>query len=543
MELREITPIKKLMEQELTKKKVCAYARVSTLKDVAHMSFDTQVQIYTNMITERSDWDFVGVYADEGKSGTNTHRRPQFSQMLELAKAGHIDLIITKSISRFSRNVIDTVSILQDLRSHSVEVWFENENISSFDPKIEFVMTVLSGMAEEEARNVSENVKWNVRKQFSEGKFYIVTKGFLGYKRDEAGNLVIDEEEAKIVRTIFKRYTSGIGVTSIVKWLNNNQIKTTYNKGAWYLNAVYGILKNEKYTGNAILQKTVRPNFRARLKVQNDELPKYYVENSHPPIISQEMFDKAQTIRKIQVEKYHHTVSSVVVKDKYNKTTKYAGLLKCSLCGKNYTHRTSHKSSYSESVVTCSSNKQRKQCANDPISTPTLDRAIENQLRYIIKHKKEVLNLAYVAIERNPKRLTLLASKEAHEAQIEALQGKMANLEGYADEFHQQVVEKIKSELLQLYVEYSNEKNLLATRYNPEVVKQTLNSIITEHAKDETIDQLLVNLIDHIFVRDKNHLEFHFKHVEGIGDLKTHALEVIYSIRKTQYRLEHYIMF
>ena len=531
------------MEQELTKKKVCAYARVSTLKDVSHMSFDTQVQTYTKMITERSDWDFVGVYADEGKSGTNTHRRPQFSRMLELAKSGHIDLIITKSISRFSRNVIDTVSILQDLRNQGVEVWFENENISSFDPKIEFVMTILSGMAEEEARNVSENVKWNVRKQFSEGKFYIVTKGFLGYKRDDVGNLVIDEEEAKIVRTIFERYTSGIGVTQIVRWLNNNQIKTTYNKGAWYLNAVYGILKNEKYTGNAILQKTVRPNFRARLKVPNEELPKYYVENSHLPIITQEMFDKAQTIRKGQVEKYHHTVSSVVVKDKYNKTTKYAGLLRCSLCGKNYTHRTSRKSSYSASVVSCSSNKHRKQCANDPISTPILDQAIENQLRYIIKLKKEILNLAYAAIEQNPKRRALLASKEAHEAQIEALQRELASLEDYADEFHQQVIEKIKSELLRLNVEYANEKNLLATRYHPEVVKQTLDAIITEHAKDETMDQLLIELIDHIAVRDKNHLEFHLKHVKGSGNLKTEALEVIYFIRKTQYRLEHYIVF
>jgi len=463
--------------------------------------------------------------------------------MLELAKSGHIDLIITKSISRFSRNVIDTVSILQDLRNQGVEVWFENENISSFDPKIEFVMTILSGMAEEEARNVSENVKWNVRKQFSEGKFYIVTKGFLGYKRDDVGNLVIDEEEAKIVRTIFERYTSGIGVTQIVRWLNNNQIKTTYNKGAWYLNAVYGILKNEKYTGNAILQKTVRPNFRARLKVPNEELPKYYVENSHLPIITQEMFDKAQTIRKGQVEKYHHTVSSVVVKDKYNKTTKYAGLLRCSLCGKNYTHRTSRKSSYSASVVSCSSNKHRKQCANDPISTPILDQAIENQLRYIIKLKKEILNLAYAAIEQNPKRRALLASKEAHEAQIEALQRELASLEDYADEFHQQVIEKIKSELLRLNVEYANEKNLLATRYHPEVVKQTLDAIITEHAKDETMDQLLIELIDHIAVRDKNHLEFHLKHVKGSGNLKTEALEVIYFIRKTQYRLEHYIVF
>lgn len=543
MELREITPIETLIENEFKKKNVCAYARVSTLKDVAHMSFDTQVQTYTKMITERSDWNFIGVYADEGKSGTNTNRRTKFSQMLEMAKRGHIDLIITKSISRFSRNVIDTISILQDLRNHKVEVWFENENISSFDPKIEFVISVLSGMAEEEARNVSENVKWNVRKQFSEGKFFIVTKGFLGYKRDEAGNLVIDEEEANVVRTIFEMYTSGIGVTQIVQWLNYNHIKTTYNKGPWYLNGVYGILKNEKYTGNAILQKTIRPNFKARLKVTNEVLPKYYVENSHLPIISQAMFDKAQSIRERQVEKYHHTIASVVEKEKYNKSTKYAGLLRCPLCGKNYTHRCGGKTAYSESIMVCASNKLSKHCPNEPISTPNLEKAIESQLKYIIKHKKEVLNLAFVATERHPERLTLLASKEAHEAKMEALQAKLSSIEGNSDEFHQQVSQEIKNELLQLNIDYARERNLLLSKYNPEVVKQTLNSIITQHAKDEKMDQLFIDLIDNITVRCKDQLEFHLKHVEGTGDLKTDELEVNYYIRKTKYRLEHYIVF
>ena len=543
MDIREITSIETLIDNQVRKKNVCAYARVSTLKDVAHLSFDTQVQTYTKMIMERSDWNFIGVFADEGKSGTNMSKRTQFQTMIGMAKSGLIDLIITKSISRFSRNVVDTITILQNLKQAKVEVWFENENISSFDPKIEFVISVLSGMAEEEARNVSENVKWNVRKRFSEGKFYIVAKGFLGYKYDEDRNLVIDEDEAAVVRKIYEMYTTGIGVSEIIRHLNSNNIKTTYNKGKWYGNAIYNILKNEKYTGNALLQKTVRPSFKAKLKVKNETLPMYYVENSHPPIVTQEQFNKAQEIRKAQIEKFHHITSEKIDKDMYNQHTKYAGMLKCPYCGKSYIRRKKNTNSeYSRNMMMCPSNKMIKTCPGENISVSILDKAILNQLKYIISNKKDFLNLVYKAVESNPQRLSLLLVKEATEAKILGLQAKKQQLLDPINEFELKVMEEINNELNDSSLELPSINNQLSKTYQPEQVKNTINNILLKQAKSNDFDSLLGELIKSITVINKNNIEFRIKHVECSGLLKTKSLFVNYIVRKIENRLEHYVM-
>lgn len=260
MNIREVINHDTLIDDK--KKRVCAYARVSTLKDTAQNSFDTQVKTYTDFILSNPSWQFAGVYADEGKSGTNYDSRPQFKLMIEVARNKMIDLIITKSISRFARNTIDCLSILNQLKEWGTEVWFENENISSFDPKIEFVISVLSGIAEEEARNVSENVKWNVRNRFKEGKFYVVTKRFMGYTHDENGNLVIVEEEAKVVKKIFDMYTSGSSIPSIIKWLESNHIKTVLGKDKWYRGAIIGIVS----TINPILM--IKRNLKINIQIK-----------------------------------------------------------------------------------------------------------------------------------------------------------------------------------------------------------------------------------------------------------------------------------
>src|SRR5690554_6757959 len=169
-------------KQHFNKKNVCAYARVSSDKDLQLTSFEAQVSYYTNYILKNDNWNFVGVYFDEGISGTSTNNRDGFNLMIDLAKLGQIDLIITKSISRFSRNTIDTLTLLRELKTYGTEVFFEKENISSFDNKIEFVISVLASMAEEESRNISDNVKWGVRKGFKKGEFFLNTQLMLGYK-------------------------------------------------------------------------------------------------------------------------------------------------------------------------------------------------------------------------------------------------------------------------------------------------------------------------------------------------------------------------
>ncbi|MBI9010449.1 MAG: recombinase family protein, partial [Tenericutes bacterium] len=215
----EIIDFNKIEEQDRLKN-VCAYARVSTKKELQETSLDLQVETYTKMIMENPEWNFVGVYSDVGKSGTDTKYREQFNQMIELAVAGGIDLIITKSISRFARNTIDCLNIIQELKRHNIEVWFEKENISSFDPKVELTITIYASVAEEESKINSENSLWGVKKRFEDGIVPMVTSRVLGYKRDKKGEIAIDEDEAKIVRKVFTLYSKGYSQGYIAEELN-----------------------------------------------------------------------------------------------------------------------------------------------------------------------------------------------------------------------------------------------------------------------------------------------------------------------------------
>ena len=186
------------------KRKVAAYARVSTDQEEQLTSYEAQVDYYTNYIKSRDDWEFVDVYTDEGISGTSTKHREGFNKMVEYAMAGNIDLIITKSVSRFARNTVDSLTTIRKLKDIGCECYFEKENIWTFDGKGELLLTIMSSLAQEESRSISENVKWGHRKRFADGKVTVPFGHFLGYKRGEDGNLVIDEEQAVIVKRIYQ---------------------------------------------------------------------------------------------------------------------------------------------------------------------------------------------------------------------------------------------------------------------------------------------------------------------------------------------------
>ncbi len=185
------------------KRRVAGYARVSTDHEEQQTSYEAQVDYYTSYIKGREDWEFVSVYTDEGISATSTTKRSGFNKMVEDALAGHIDLIITKSVSRFARNTVDSLTTIRKLKEHKVECYFEKENIWTFDSKGELLLTIMSSLAQEESRSISENVTWGQRKRFADGKVTVPFKRFLGYDRGEDGNLVINEEQAEIVRKIY----------------------------------------------------------------------------------------------------------------------------------------------------------------------------------------------------------------------------------------------------------------------------------------------------------------------------------------------------
>ncbi|MDD4135420.1 MAG: recombinase family protein, partial [Eubacteriales bacterium] len=249
-----------------TKRKVAAYARVSTGTEEQLTSYEAQVDYYTAYIQGTPDWLFAGVYTDEGISALSTRNRDGFNRMVSDALAGKIDLIVTKSVSRFARNTVDSLTTVRKLKQHKVEVFFEKENIYTFDGKGELLLTILSSLAQEESRSISDNVKWGQRKRFADGKVSLPYKKFLGYEKGEDGRPAIVESEAVIVRMIYRLFMEGMTPSAIAKRLKEAGILTPGGKTVWQASTVRSILTNEKYRGDAILQKSFTVDFLTKKK-------------------------------------------------------------------------------------------------------------------------------------------------------------------------------------------------------------------------------------------------------------------------------------
>lgn len=292
-----ITPDEKRAPAEPGKKvrRVAGYARVSTDKDEQFTSYASQIDYYTKYIGEREGWSLVKIYSDEGISGTSIKHRVGFRQMISDALDGKIDLIVTKSISRFARNTVDSLTTIRRLKDAGVECFFEKENIYTFDSKGEFLITILSSLAQEESRSLSENVTWGTRRRFADGKYCIHYSEFLGYRRGEDGAPEVDEAEASVVRRIFFMCLEGNSTYKIAKALTLDGVPTPMGKGVWSSSVVKSILTNERYVGDALLQKTYCTDFLTKKRKKNEgEIPQYYVKNGHPAIISRELFDEAR---------------------------------------------------------------------------------------------------------------------------------------------------------------------------------------------------------------------------------------------------------
>lgn len=234
------------------------------------------------------------IYA-ECASGTQLKKRPEFMQMINACKQGKIDLILTKSISRFGRNMLDTLRTLYELFNLGVKVYFEKENLNNFDKEMRTMMGIYAGFAQEESKNMSDNIKWGIRERMREGKVCLNCTRFLGYDKDENGRLVVVESEAVIVRKIFELYLKGFGVRRIKKFLEENGIKTVTGKDVWSTSTIDRILSNEKYVGDVLMQKSFTEDFLTGKRRKNEgELAMYFIENDHEAIIEREIFEAVQ---------------------------------------------------------------------------------------------------------------------------------------------------------------------------------------------------------------------------------------------------------
>lgn len=282
-------------EVKVHKTRVAAYCRVSTEYEEQESSYEVQVEHYTTYIKSNPEWELVEVYADDGISGTNTKKRDEFNRMIEDCNAGKIDMILTKSISRFSRNTVDCLKYTRELKALNIAVFFEKENINTLDAKGEVLITIMAALAQQESESLSANVRLGIQFRNQQGKVQVNHNRFLGYTKDENGKLIIDPEEAEIVRRIYAEYLDGASFLQIKRRLEADGIRNGAGNKKWYESNIKQILTNEKYIGDALLQKTYTVSVLEKKRVNNDGLvPKYYVEGSHEPIIDKNVFLRVQ---------------------------------------------------------------------------------------------------------------------------------------------------------------------------------------------------------------------------------------------------------
>ena len=408
--------------------RVAAYCRVSSGKDAMLHSLSAQVSRYSEFIQRRPGWAYAGVYADEALTGTKDNR-PEFQRLLADCRAGKIDRVLTKSVSRFARNTVTLLETVRELKELGVAVYFEEQNIDSLSGDGELMLTILASFAQEESKSVSDNCKWRIRKDFSEGKPMNLPLLY-GYRR-EKGRIVIDEEEAEIVRFIFRSCLNGMGKGRITETLREQGIPCRLG-GEWQTETVSGILKNEKYTGDALLQKTYIENHLTKRKCFNrGELPQYYAENTHPAIIDHETYERVQALIAERREKAN------VQKDV---TARYpfTGLIVCGCCGAHY-HRRTNPTRITWQCVTYL-RRGKKHCAAKQIPEETLLSLTREALGVPEITEENIRTLAEIQIPC-PNHI-LFVFKDGHE--IERIWQDRSRAESWTDEMKETARARMK---------------------------------------------------------------------------------------------------
>jgi len=362
---QKVNSITHLPTNSIKKIRVAAYARVSTKQEEQVNSYEAQIDYYTKYIAKRPDWEFVGMYSDKGITGTSRKHRVGFNKMIADAMDGKIDKIIMKSVQRFARNTLDTIGLARQLKEKGVEVYFEETNTSTLDANGELSLTIMASIAQEESRNISENVKWGKKKRYAEGITSCGYKQFLGYDKhptDPKKGFIVNEEQAKVVRLIYKLFMKGKTLSYIANFLEENGYKSPAGKDTWRITTIQSILTNEKYKGDANIRKTYVKDFLSHELVKNNgEVDSYYVEEHHDPIINPDEWEI------VQVEMRRRKEMDVT----YGCTNTFASRLICGDCGSYYGQKVWHSNDkYRKLVYRCNGkfDKTHQKC-----TTPTLD--------------------------------------------------------------------------------------------------------------------------------------------------------------------------
>ena len=427
--------------REIRKLRVAAYCRVSTELEQQQSSYDIQIEYYTRHIMQNPNWIFAGVFADDGRSATNTFRRDDFNQLMNQCMKGKVDMVITKSISRFARNTVDCISWVRKLKEKNVAVYFEKENLNTLDDSTEMILTILSSQAQEESRAISTNVKWGYARKFEKGES--TGQRSYGFRKAPTGEMCIVEEEAAVIRNMARWFLDGDSLERIKHRLEDAGIETTTGKKTWSTGTIYNILTNEKIMGDVLLQKTFTADYLTKRRVKNSGQQKqYYVKNHHEAIIPKTVYYKIQEeIARRSSLKKAGTRKGKTAQGVYSSKYALTGIMVCNECGAHYRRTTWAKNGKKVIVWRCINRLEHgtKQCHESPtLKEEVIQEAIMGKLHglSIDQEEENFLNGVKEDILRAARVVGGACTEEEIDKTIEELRDQLMDYVGMAAREH-----------------------------------------------------------------------------------------------------------
>jgi len=502
--------------------RVAAYCRVSTEQEEQQNSYQVQISYYTDLINKKKEWTLAGIFADEGISGTQTKKRTEFNRMIRMCKNKKIDLVITKSISRFARNTVDCLEYVRQLKDLGIGVIFEKENINTLTMTSEFMIALYGSFAQAESESISKNVSWGKEKAYREGKVAFQYKYLLGYKKGEDGKPEIVPEEAETVRMIYGMFLDGYSMTDIANRLMELNRCTALGSKKWNSGIVRNILRNEKYAGDALLQKTYTVDCISHKVVKNHgERPMYLVTDHHAPIIDRDTYNRVQQELARRSSKRKVSYKTITEQGKYSSKYALTELLICGKCGTPYRRTTWVARGKKYIVWRCISRLEhgKKYCPDSPtIKEEQLQKAIIRAINNYYSCRNDIVKILKANIgtvlECQGQEEILAIEKRLKE--IDQARNDLVGLiaAGGCDE------EKLDSEFAKLYAEEQSLSERLAllkaqnqtTAETQEKLDKIMELIDNEKFELETFDNVLIRkLIECVKVLSKNEILVIFK--------------------------------
>ena len=505
--------------------RVAAYCRVSTLMEQQESSYEAQVGYYTEKIKSNPNWKLAGIYADDGKSATSTRKRADFQAMIDDCMAGKIDIVITKSISRFARNTVDSLTHIRKLKEKNIAVYFEKEGINTLEGSGELLITILSSQAQEENRNISENCRWGIVRRFEDGKVIVNHSKFMGYTKDKDGNLIIVPEEAEVVRRIFRLFLEGNSSYRIKQILEADGIRTATGNTVWQATVIDKMLVNEKYMGDALLQKTYTVDFLTKKKVMNKGIvPQYYVEDDHEPIIPKELFHRVQEekARRASIYRADTKKKNIEIKGKYSSKYVLSDIMVCAECGQPYRRQVWSKYGAKRAVWRCDNRLKHgsKRCKHSPtLKEEILHEAIMTAVNSVVEDQGEFVQAFRENVIRIIGSYSAAAEPTEYDSQIEELQKKMMKLiedsakAESADEVFDKEYRIIADEIKELKKKKTKvvRERQLAESYDQRMQDMESYMRKTNYLKKEFDDDLVRRLLRAVRVINESKIEIQFQ--------------------------------